>query len=46
MCSKTEISAEALALSGQEPSLVLYQTARDTISQDRSRLLVFVQEER
>src|SRR3984885_5714368 len=30
MCSKTEISAEALALSGQEPSLVLYQTARDT----------------
>ena len=30
----------------QEPSLVLYQTARDTIYQDTSRLLVFVQEER
>jgi CHASE3 domain sensor protein len=36
----------AFALSGQEPSLVLYQTARDTIYQDTSRLLVFVQEER
>lgn len=46
MCSKTEISAGAFALSGQEPSLVLYQTAHDTIYQDTSRLLVFVQEER
>jgi hypothetical protein len=46
MCSKTEISAGAFARSGQEPSLVLYQTARDTISQETSRLLVFVQGER
>lgn len=46
MCSKTEISAGAFAPSGQEPSLVLYQTARDTICQDSSRLLVFVQEDK
>jgi hypothetical protein len=46
MCSKTEISAGAFALSGQQPSLVLYQTARDIISLDTSRLLVFVQDER
>jgi hypothetical protein len=39
-------SRDVLDLSGQEPSLVLYQTARDTIYQDTSRLLVFVQEER
>jgi hypothetical protein len=31
MCSKTKISAGAFALSGQEPSLVLYQMVRDTI---------------
>jgi hypothetical protein len=46
MCSKTEISAAAFALSGREPALVLYQTARDTTFQDTSRLLVFVLEER
>lgn len=36
----------AFALSGQGPSLVLCQTARDTIYQDTSRMLVFAQEER
>jgi CHASE3 domain sensor protein len=36
----------AFTLSGQEPLLVLYQTARYTIYQHASRLLVFVQEER
>ncbi|HVR24289.1 MAG TPA: hypothetical protein VMU26_13330 [Candidatus Polarisedimenticolia bacterium] len=46
ICSKTEISARAFARSGQEPSLVLYQRARDTTYQETSRLLVFVQEER
>jgi hypothetical protein len=46
MCSKTEISSGAFALSGQGPSLVLYQTARDTIYRDTSRPLVFVQWER
>jgi hypothetical protein len=44
MCSKMEMSAAAFPLSGQEPSLVLHQTARDTIYQDMSRLLVFDQE--
>ena len=40
---KTEISGGGCLPDGQEPSLVLYQTARDTINQHTSRLPVFVQ---